>query len=88
MIKKFLTFNRLNNKRRKIWKTFPNKLAEEDGTKPALSFLPREEFWRLTVFRRSRLLGKNTEEGNNFKWSTLLWEKHNECHHDMPLRIC
>ena len=86
MVKKFLTFNRINYKRRKTWKTFRNKLAEE--TKPALSFFAREELWRLTVFPRSRLLGKNTEEGNNFKWSTLLWEKHNDCHQDMPLRIC
>ena len=71
MVNKFLTFNRVNHKSRKIWKTFLNKLAEEDGTKQALSFLPREEFCRLTVFLRSRLLGKSIEEGN-FKWSTLL----------------
>ena len=36
MVKNFLTFNRINYKRRKIWKTFPNKLAEEDGNKTSL----------------------------------------------------
>ena len=36
MVKIFLTFNRINYKRRKTWKTFRNKLAEEDGNKTSL----------------------------------------------------
>ena len=38
MVDKFSTFNRVNYKSRKIWKTFPNKLTEEGGNKTSFKF--------------------------------------------------